>query len=460
MLECKDQVFESKDKVIVKIMREKILTGEFSHREKLPSVIELAKSFKVSVNIIIKAVNRLKKEDLVIAKPGKGLFRKRAKQHIKPDIVARDDTVQWHYNIATRKKIKIFLEDTMEWQLKFWHDLFADISAKNIDLHLEAHSITETCKASEMNMYIGGFNSLNNLNISADNWLTVEKLREFGSLNYKGMNILPEDISFLGESFAMPIANTSPCLWGTTDKILEINESENVLDFIEQASLLNKNSIHYQIWTGGFLLSNCGCDFLKPFVESGKITETKRFHEILPTLRKYFLSKQLIWQHGSLTNSNDIFGEIKSGRLDAVETPPQMRHIKPPKGIKKLSYPRSIYFPISPIVCLVNKKCSYLEETTRLISSILEENNQYRLSKAVKFDSIHPKVNNLGAKKIKKINLDFPAQWVYDDIYSVFSWELYYYLSKKDQSVDSFISTVNRKIRHCLNVKQTLDKAI
>lgn len=450
MIEFKEQIFESKDKVITRIMREKILTGEFKNREKLPTVVELAKIFNASVNTIVKATNNLKKEGLLIAKPGKGLFRKNTK-YTKTDISNITGTIQWRYNIAPRKKIKIFLEDSQDWQLEFWRNLFDDVRADNIDLHLETHTIKENSKVSEMDMYIGGFNALNKLNIPVENWITVEKLKKIGSLCFEGMNVVPEDIKFFGESFAIPIANISPCLWGASDKNLTIKSSNNILDFIEQANVLNENNIRYQIWTGGFLLANCGCDFLMPFIESGEIIDAERFHKILPDLRKLFLSKQLIWRHNLLTDNNNVFNEILSGHLDVVETPPQMRHIKPPKGVIELPYPGNDFLPISPVVCLVNKKCSYLEEATRLISWILEESNQRRLSDAFKFDSIHPMVNKLGSKKPTKINMVFPEQWTHDTIYSIFSWEFYYYLSGKEQSVNSFISTVNKKIKHCLS---------
>jgi DNA-binding transcriptional regulator YhcF (GntR family) len=460
MFEPKDQVFESKDKVITKIMREKLLTGEFMHRDKLPPVLELAKSFKVSVNTITKAVTNLKQEGLLVAKPGKGLFRQNIGKHTKTIIPPLKNTVQWSYSIAPQKKIKIFLEDSIEWQLESWHKFFDDICTDELDLKIEIDTIKENYKISEMDIYIGGFNRLNTLNIPLDNWISVEKLSEFGNLSYEGMNISPEDIKFSRKPFAMPIANITPSLWGASNKELTIETPKGILDFIEQASTPNESNIRYQIWTGGFLLSNCGCDFLMPFVESGEITNTEHFSENLPVLRKLFLSQQLIWQHGKLTNNKAVFDKIISGRLDVIETPPQMRHIKPPQGVRELAYPMSDYLPVSPVVCLVNKNFPYLEESVRLISAMLEENNQRKLADTFKFDSIHPKVNVLNSPKPKKINISFPQEVISSAIYSIFSWELYYYLSGKEQSVDNFISMVNKKVKHCLSLNRVLDKVL
>ncbi len=441
------------------LLRDMLFSGEIPSGGKLPSVLELARRFGVSGNTIVKATAILRSENLVHTKRGKGIFsalgpiRSRVKTAAgkTPEKAPRVRTPEleiisgygsfgcW---MSKRKVINLLTEDNMDWQLNVWHDIAQNFMQQNPDIKLKILTGKDKWELDDIDLYIGGESSIQELDVRHNFSMGLDSLKEFTLPDYSNVALTPENCGSSQSGAVLPVGFVQPVLLANDEFKSPSEKCGCVLDFLSEAIELNKGKFQYQLWAGRSLLYNIGCRL----GTRDQIAELASHQIELEKLRSYADKGNLIWHFATTSKTSEPFNFLKSPGAKVCEAAPFFQAYLPRENVRILAYPGEKHFSPIPVVAVINSRTHFPEESLRVVKHMLSRECQQ-----IRAEQLY--VSSLTAVPNSKVELCNQNEMERSRSIGMICWEFFYYLTGRTGDFNTFLSACSNKIKYLQNVE-------
>jgi DNA-binding transcriptional regulator YhcF (GntR family) len=421
-------------------------TGLYPKGVKLPKIMELAQKYSVSVNIATKAVELLKEAGYVISKAGDGIYSIMDVEDLSSEIKYAGEKLFSEHLAA--KTINIWVEDSQDWQIKFWNAFFKDFSRENPDVAFDVcFGLNDKAAQKKHDMLIGGFHFFNAAGLNIADLFDTNIIDSFYPGLYTGMALTPEDIAWKKQCKCLPIAVQIPVIVNKGADY-KLSSNDNILDFIEKLS----SPARFKIWSLRLFLANCGMKYFDPDTGKFMVTERKKWENIMVRIKELFDCGDILPLHGAPLDYDKIFKKEIGHSLNYVEVSLIQKASLNAANLDFAPYPIGDVFPLNPVCGFINKKSRYPEECLRLIKAFIAEKTQKSylnnclglpLNKSIlaktEFSYLLEKF-----EKTEKVLVIPPELALEKAIEKVLCWELYYYFCGKTKG--DIISRIEQKM--------------
>ncbi len=443
-----------KHQQIYDILAEELRSGVYPKGSKLPTTGELAKKLSVSVNIVTKAVELLKGDDLVTARAGSGIFSNSDTRKPSTFGFARLANASFP-EMGRVKHLSIRVEDNEEWQLPFWTNFFRNFCADNHDVRIDARfgkpALTDGTRD---DLIIGGPHFSNLLPCAGDSFHATDTLDFFHPDVYRDACVTPADTSWRDQCSSFPIGFVLPVLLRQR-RAPALPTKGGIFDFIRSAHASAGKP--YKYWSLSILLAYCGVSLFDVRTGSFGIDDAEGLLTALGTIQKLTREGRLAPGFDGAADREKLTAAIAKGTADLAEVPVNYLPCVKAGSFDVTHLPSCGPLPLLPVVCRVPRSCPFPEEALRITASLLEPGSQRAYFKAgLGFPVSKTALGQCALgdtaatiESASKLQL-FPYDRTLEDaIESVVLWELRHHLAGTIPR-DRLVERITRKVEYFL----------
>ncbi|MDD3696159.1 MAG: GntR family transcriptional regulator [Lentisphaeria bacterium] len=443
------------------ILLEELRQGVWPKGSKLPSLKELSSQYDVSVNVAAKAIDMLKKGGLVDAKVGDGIYSRTDSPERLLEFKCSGKRLFGRYRGG--KILRLLIEDSAEWQRKFWNLFFERVSCKFPDIELKIYyNLGEPdCASGEFDMAFGSSSFIQRSGFSEANCFGAELLRRFYPHLYADTLLSP------GHSGLDCVPHLFP--YGVLDIQLLSHQAltpplpnENVVAYLERLGKCADSPIGYSIFNFEFFLLNCGLQFWCSDKGRFKLPDKDLLLDVFHRCKRLYQAGHLIWLHGQFSNYEEIYALKTEHPIKIVELLYNRRNL-----IEGLSFgqegnclqlrPEGEKMQLTPLFAAIRQHCPFPEECLRLLKELLDASSQKRMFQAGVAQPIHRLAQKQGEPLARHLQENTVIHYVQCDrdyenlMRSLVGWEFFYFLRgiRKSEVAD----LLEAKVKYYLQAK-------
>ena len=307
-----------KHEQLYEILREEFDYGEHPEGTRLPTTGELAKRHRVSVNVAGKAVELLKRDNLVSTHPRSGIFSSHGQRKVSQFNLQHLKNISFP-KVGRLKLLSVRVEDRSDWKRPFWEKFFQEFSADNQDIQLNAiYDKPREGQSTHIDLLIGGAHFFNSMGGSIDDFHTDELIGQFHPDMYDDSIIIPQDLAWKSRRVSFPMGFVLPVLLDGGSEG-DASSDKDMIGMLKR--LTSPSGATYKYWSLNTLLANCGVSFFDPSKGVFALKNRRRLLGILDTLKELAKTNKL------LASSLE---DIEGSNLQSLHAEPPARLSKSP----------------------------------------------------------------------------------------------------------------------------------
>lgn len=444
-----------KHEQVYEILLEALKSGIYPLGKKLPKTAELAQKYSVSINVLVKAIDTLKKNGMVKAKSGDGIYSNYDFQKQQEKTNCSDK----HFpRIGTPKAFTVWIEDNIDWQQEFWDSFFTKFMAQNPDIEITVHyGMKDKNIYTKNDLLIGGMHFFNHTGYTMEDCFPVDIIETFYKSPYNNMLVKPEDLKWKGKSSFFPLSLMLPVLLHR-EKDFKNQKNKNIPDFIQALKDRNQyNPVKYKSWSLQNMMIDCGCCAFDSEKGIFALQNKDHWKTTVNKIRDFYSGSDMLPLHGMSLDYDKIFKDDVGNSISFIEIPiNQIPSIKE-TNLLQAHYPIGDTLPLLAICGFIPKNTQFPEEALRIILSLLNEDNQrlymqkklgVPINKQVLADSDFSYLLE-NCDVYKKVMVVPPSRLIEDAIETILIWDLYYYFNN-DLNCD-IITRIENKIKYFID---------
>ncbi|MCF7855158.1 MAG: winged helix-turn-helix domain-containing protein [Candidatus Pacebacteria bacterium] len=354
------------------ILVQKLHQGVYPAGGKLPSMNELARRYSVSVNVVTKAVDELKKADLVETVAGNGIYSKIDKgmaageSHFAGENVF---SVSW-----MTKTITVWVEDAADWQVAFWNRFFEHTVTDKPDMELVVNYGAENPPGTDtVDMFIGGSGFIGGQGLSLKDFHDGGVINDFYPDAYKGKLLTPDDTVWNGRRVGMPVGFILPVIVHR-EQVLNAEDYDGVLKFVDDVIRKKKGPARYKIWSLLEFLAGEGFDCFD--VRSGTFAASSEWWEILNRIKSLYTDGSLLHMHNLPLDMDKLIDDELGETVQYLELAINQSRVTQGRPVHVSPCPLGNVVPLNPVCACISRKSPYPEECARMVVDMLEDDIQ------------------------------------------------------------------------------------
>jgi len=453
-------ILKSKHIQVKEILEQELHNGKYGFGERLPTTRAMCRKYKVSDFVMTKAIKLLTEKGLLEAKVGSGIYSMVREPDIMPDPISQYNYDYSFSSFPNKKRLLIWVEDPLPFQINFWEQAFDDFSRKNIDIEIELRFGIEALDGTELpDMIISGTSYFNNSTFDYEDLMDAKLIKEFNPNLYEDMLLNPENLSYLGRKALFPIGFSVPfMLCHQNNWNPDYSHCSGYLDLFKTASRCHPGKIICDMRNITNSLITDGGSWINS--ETGKIhiQNPDKWQKMLEIYRNLYKKHKVIWaiERKDLKSEHERAELLKDKVIFREMSMADMHQYKNRKGIKRIPMfgDNDNAFTSQTTNAMILRHSMYPEECIRILSHFLSEDTQFDYVKSEiglcidkhafsrsQYKEYLPRCRNL-----KNAFMYPPDKLLHLSVNEILIWEIYHYLCGMESN--DILDKIERKISY------------
>ena len=454
---------------LYEVMKQDLLSGRFPPGQRLPTMIDLARLYQVSINTVGRSVDLLREDRLVKVKVGDGVCS------LVPETAAANSRAEKRTTSGhlSPKKVKIWIEDYLDWQIEFWRRILARFQEENPDIILELRFGSKAVRETEdADLLLGGLCFLNRTGMKAGAFISYDDLKSFRPRLYEGKIMSPSLVISDSKSRFLPWGFTTAFILGKKGGFPQsLQHCVDLLEFMKKSG----DKAPFLLWSIGNCLNGCGCSFKDISRGQYNFQNRAKWKNILNKLREHMKSGNLLWRAGQDCVLEEIVQKELGNNVQFMEIDlvglRGLRNAGLTANLDWIPYPtKKLYWLFSKYACLAEKTW-FADECLRVVEFILQRDIQqefYDNMIAMPIDRLvlehggYERMSEglIAAARENRLRVEFPLdlEMHFAIEERTLAWDVYYYLSGK--TGDDMLERLERKIRYLMEAYRKRQQSV